>query len=63
MTLDIANVMLDIYHFPGATIDSLNHHLDQSNFWNKTYDFVILCIGGNDLTSDNVSEVFDKFVS
>ena len=61
VNLDIANMMLDTYRFPGATIDSLNHHLDQSNFWNKTYNLVILCIGGNDLTSDNVSEVFDKF--
>ena len=61
VNLDLANMTLDIYCFPGATIDSLNHHLDQSSFWNKTYDLVILCIGGNDLTNDKVSEVFDKF--
>ena len=61
VTLDIANVTLDIYRFPGATINSLNHHLDQSSFWNKTYDLVIFCIGGNDLTNDNVSNVFDRF--
>ena len=41
VTLDIANVTLDIYCFPGANIDSLNHHLDLSSFWNKTYDLVI----------------------
>ena len=61
VTLDIANVTLDVYRFPGATIDSLNHHLNQRNFWNKTYDLITLCIGGNDLTKDDVSNVFDKF--
>ena len=60
MTLDIANVKLDIYRFPGATINSLNRHLVQRNFWNMTYDLIILCIGGNDLTNHNVSDVFDK---
>ena len=58
---DITNVTIDIYRFPGAIIDSLTHHLNQRNFWNKTYDLIILCIGGNDLTKDDVSNVFDKF--
>ena len=61
VNLDLENVTVDIFRFPGATIDSLNRHLDQSSFWNKTYDLVILCIGGNDLTHDQVSDVFDKF--
>ena len=61
--LVLENVTIDIFRYPGATIDSLNRHLDQSNFWNKTYDLVILCIGGNDLTHDQVSDVFDKFCS
>ena len=61
VNLDLDNVTIDIFRYPGATIDSLNHHLDQSSFWNKTYDLVILCIGGNDLTHDQVSDVFDKF--
>ena len=61
VTLDIDSVALDIYRFPGATINSLNHHLDQCNFWDETYDLIILCIGGNDLTKDNISNVFDKF--
>ena len=52
---------INIFCYPGATIDSLNRHLDHSNFWNKTYDLVILCIGSNDLTHDQVSDVFNKF--
>ena len=52
---------VDIFRFPSATIDSLNRLLDQSSFWNKTYELVILCIGGNDLTLGQVSDVFDKF--
>ena len=59
--LDLENVTIDIFRYPGATIASLNQHLDQSSFWNKTYDLIILCIGGNDLTHDQVSDVFDKF--
>ena len=61
VNLYLENMNVDIYSFPGATIDSLNRHLDQSSFWNRTYDLVILCIGGNDLTHDQVSDVFDKF--
>ena len=61
VNLDLDNVTVDIFRYPDATIDSLNYHLDQSNFWNKTYDLVILCIGGNDLTHDQVSSVFDKY--
>ena len=62
-TVDLAldKVTIDIFRYPGATIDSLNHRLDHSNFWNKTYDLVILCIGGNDLTHDEVSSVFNKY--
>ena len=59
--LDLENVTIDIFCYPGATSDSLNRHLDQSSFWNKTYDLIILCIGSNDLTHDQVSDVFDKF--
>ena len=44
-----------------STIDSLNHRLDHSNFWSKTYDLVILCTGGNDLTHDKLSSVFNKY--
>ena len=58
VNLDLDNVTIDIFHYPSATIDSLNHH---SNFWNTTCDLVILCIGGNDLTHDEVSSVFDKY--
>ena len=61
VNLGLENVTIDIFRYPGATINSLNRHLDQSNFWNKTYDLVILCTGGNDLTQDQVSDVFDKF--
>ena len=61
VNLDLDNVTIDIFRYPGATIDSLNHRLDHSNFWNKTYDLVILCIGGNDLTHDEVSSLFNKY--
>ena len=61
VTLDITNVTIDVYRFPGAKINSLNYHLNQLNCWNKTYDLIILCIGGNDFTKDDVSNVFDKF--
>ena len=61
VNLYLENVTVDIFRFPGATIDSLNRHLNQSSFWNKTYHLAILCIGGNDLTNDQVSEVFNKF--
>ena len=54
------DVSTDIYRFPGATIDSLTNRLDQRDFWNKTYDIVILCVGGNDLARDDVDQVFDK---
>ena len=59
--LGLDNVTVGIFRYPSAIIDSLNRNLDQSSFWNKTYDLVILCIGGNDLTNDQVSDVFDKF--
>ena len=58
---DLDDVTIDMHCFPGATIDSLTHHLNQHNFWNKTYDLIILCIRGNVLVRDNVSNVFDKF--
>ena len=61
VNLDLDNVTIDIFCYPGTTIDSINYHLHQSNFWNKTHDLVILCIGGNDLTLDQVSSVFDKY--
>ena len=59
--LDLDNVTIDIFCYPGATVDSLNHCLDHRNFWNKTCDLVILCIGGNDLTHDEVNSVFNKY--
>ena len=61
VNLNLDNVTIDIFCFPGATINSLNRHLDQSSFWNKTWDSVILYIGGKDLTHDQVSDVFYKF--
>ena len=57
---DLPDVSTDVYRFPGATIDSLTNKLDQRDLWNKTYDIVILCIGGNDLARDEVDQVFDK---
>ena len=59
--LDLENMTIDVFRYPGKTIDSLNRHLDQSSFWDKTYDLIILCIGGNELTHDQVSDVFNKF--
>ena len=58
---DLNDMTIDVYRFPGATIDSLTLRLNQHNFWNKIYDSIILCIGGNDLARDDVSNVFDKF--
>ena len=57
---DLPDLSTDVYRLPGATIDSLTKKLDQRDFWNKTYDKVILCIGGNDLARDDVDQVFDK---
>ena len=34
---DLPDVSIDLYRFPGATIDSLTNRLDQRDFWNKTY--------------------------
>ena len=61
VNLDLDNMTIDIFRYPVATIDSLNHRLDHSNFWNKTYSLVILCKGGNNLTHDEVSSVFNKY--
>ena len=52
---------IDIIRYHGATIDLLNYRLDRSNFWHKTYDLIILCIGGKDLAHDEVKPVFDKY--
>ena len=57
---DIPDVHIDIYRYPGATVNSLTNKLDQRNFWNKTFDLVIICIGGNDLAKKGADQVFDK---
>ena len=51
---DISDVSIDLYRYPGATISSLANKLYQREFWAKNYDLVILCIGGNDLASEDV---------
>ena len=58
---DLNDMTIDMYCFSGATIDSLTHQLNQSNLWDKTYDLIILCIGGNDLVRNAISNVFDIF--
>ena len=57
---DLPDMEIDFYCYPGTTIDSLTNKLNQRDFWTKTYDIVILCIGGNDLARDDVDQVFDK---
>ena len=57
---DLSDVVVDLYHYPGAAIDSLTNKHDQRDFWTKNYDLVILCIGGNDLARDDVDQVFNK---
>ena len=58
---NLHNVTVEVYRFPGATIDRLTHELTEIDFWTKRYDGVILCIGGNDLAIQTVTSVFDKF--
>ena len=57
---DLPGVTVDLYRYPGATIDSLTSKSDLRDFWTQTYDLAILCISGNDLACDEVDLVFDK---
>ena len=58
--LNIPSVQLDIIRHPGATIISLTEKLIDINFWTRCYHGIILCIGGNDLSSLSVDEVFSR---
>ena len=49
---DIPVVHIDLYQYPGTTVNSLTNKLDQRDFWTKTYDLEIICIGGNDLARE-----------
>ena len=57
---DLSDVKVDLYRYLGATIDSLINKLGQRDFWTKSYDLVVLCIGSNNLTRDDIDKVFDK---
>ena len=57
---NIPDICIDLYRYPDATVNSLTNKLDQRGFWTKTYDLVILCIGGKDIARENVDQVFDK---
>ena len=57
---DIPDIHIDIYRYPGVTVKTLTSNLDQREFWSKTYDLVIICIGGNDLAQKGVDQVFNK---
>ena len=58
--LNVPSVQLDIIRHPGATINSLTDRLNDTDFWSRRYDGIILCIGGNDLSRQSVDEVFSK---
>ena len=55
---DLPDVIVDVYQYPGSTIDVLTRNLTRDQFWSKTYDSVILCIGGNDITREEPQIVF-----
>ena len=57
---DISDVHIDLYRYPGTTVISLTNKLHQRDFWTKSYDLVIICIGGNDLAREGVDQGFDK---
>ena len=57
---DIPYICIDLYWYPSATVNSLTNKLDQREFWTKTDDLVILCIGINDLAREGVDQVFNK---
>ena len=54
---DIPDICVDLYQYPGATINSLTNKLNQREFWTKNYNLVILCIGGNDLAREDVDQL------
>ena len=54
----LPDITVDIYRYPDAMIDVLTRNLTRDQFWSKTYDSVILCIGGNDLTREEPQIVF-----
>ena len=56
---NIPDVHIDIYRYPRATVNSLTN-IDQRDFWNKTYDLIIICIGDTNLAREGVDQVFDK---
>ena len=53
---DIPDITIDIVRRPGAMINSLPQWLNRQDFRNKTYDLIIVCIGGNDLATRQVSQ-------
>ena len=58
--LNSPSVQLEIIRHPRATIASLTNRLTDINFWTRSYDGIILCIGGNDLARLSVDEVFSR---
>ena len=56
---ELPDIIVDIYRYPDATIDVLTRNLSRDQFWTKTYNLIIVCIGGNDLTRSKPSKVFD----
>ena len=57
---NIPYICIDLYQYPGATVNTLTNKLGQQEFCTKTSDLVILCIGGNDLARVGVDQVFEK---
>ena len=57
---ELIGVNMGFYQYPGATIEVLGYKLIQCEFFDNSFDFIILCIGGNDLAGHDVDPVFDK---
>ena len=57
---ELSGVNLSIYRHPGATIEVLEVKLNQCEYFDKSFDFIILCIGGNDLSAQNADLIFNK---